>query len=370
MSNFRMHTFQVMNQPDTTFYANGNQQIRVLIQVLKVNRINGIDQRVPLTQSERNSIQIVEFSENLHATLPAQWLMDNNRNQYDQGLIRTTGFIPNEDNAIRIDNLDNRGYGCQEEQIVTSDADDLERNNQPEIFERFIRSSQTGTRQLMARMTMELANGQTIPITTNMRTPDHIFHSFIHLNAIPPHVVHVNELGESYRSIFDETTGEGDKHIGTTRQIMYHWTWRLPNNLRILSFSPIQRGNPLPSGDPIRYNDRRQFFTHVVGEYILNNQPTAFLTQGRFLSNTPMHPSGRVFDDTCRRNDTTLQSTVSPPANGFHALLLHIRGCFMSPPTIQFRNNTDIEIVDNFGNRHRFRLTERDRGHRFQITRN
>ncbi|SFN35787.1 hypothetical protein [Xenorhabdus japonica] len=63
-------------------YANGNQQVKVAINIRK--QVDGVD--TPLTSAEKDSVTITARSSNPSASIYSGWSCDKSKNQYDEGV--------------------------------------------------------------------------------------------------------------------------------------------------------------------------------------------------------------------------------------------------------------------------------------------
>lgn len=73
-------------------YANGNHQCKLVIRILKQTSVDGAAwQAAPLSESEKSSLTVLPYANELRPQHAKGWYCDVNANQYAQGLWRRDG---------------------------------------------------------------------------------------------------------------------------------------------------------------------------------------------------------------------------------------------------------------------------------------
>ncbi|WP_039055444.1 hypothetical protein [Enterobacter sp. Bisph1] len=367
------------------FYANGNHQCHVQVMVMKQG-MNAQHQfvRVPLTQQERNSIAVANFSSSLNydaLPMPNNWASSRTRNEFDLGMISSSLFNPRsrwssnkhlENEAqeelsvspyVEVEDAchscaENDGSVASEHVTSLTEAGNLEidplNNNVPEIFNFYITSRATGNQRLMAKARLEVspigAGGQspiTITATTNMATGQNVFNSNILLIALNPVAVHPGDLWHTVQTIQDRrdnVTDSKNPDVHHQRIIMHRWAlpWRL-------------RAQRLVSGNQNR-------FFYELGN---THQSNRFLTRGRvFVVGTSTVNARDSMTGGCVWDH---RYNVSRARTEIIAEVIHVMGCSWTSP---MRAGThELSILDNYGTEHRFRITPEDTGRTLSISR-
>ncbi len=305
------------------FYANGNQQTKVEIEVLKEEYQNGIPVKVPLSPSESASITVVAFSSNLgQTTMPTDWFVDTQRNNYDMG-----SFSRMIEGAQEVDVLQAElSAGCGDTDAAPAGGARTQRNNVPDVFSRYIRSRRIGTERLMARMVLD--DGTVL--TTNMSTGEYNFTSSVTLNAITPLSIQVSQLTQATETKQDQvyTSFNPDLH-----QTITAYFWTLPAGLRAESI----------------IRSSTYFYNLGFDNGVAKDR---FLTKGRsFLPGTT---SANARDNVSGGCVQSYGYTMTVGSNQWAVSVLRTSGCsWTSSPNW---GTVTFTIVDNYGNTHRFKV--------------
>ncbi|MDC0833531.1 hypothetical protein POG22_11020 [Geitlerinema sp. CS-897] len=184
-------------------YYNGNQQVSVTVTAQKIVDGNYVD----LTPEEKNSIKVTERSENVNAPLPPGWHSDTEKNEYAEGAFSATSSVKERLDPIPI-NID----------FIKAD------DNSPNVAIRYLRTTETASRQFMATIVVA---GTTY--STNM--PD--FNQYISVSPSSPYQIQVSNLKLERDDAYNKEVSKG-QHIDID---VYYWT--LPSGLKVVrqSFS-------------------------------------------------------------------------------------------------------------------------------------
>ncbi|MBS9432773.1 hypothetical protein [Photorhabdus hainanensis] len=325
-----------IEKTDNRFYANGRHQCMVKISVLKQEYRNGNWEKLALSDSEKRSIQVAEFSDSLiydQLKMPLGWTTTSERNRYDLGLLKGTYsaniFVEQPEAHHAGDCCTNEGYQAAVRSV-------------PEVFYRYVSSDRTGTKQLIAKMTFEDTTGNRT-LTTNMSVGDEVFDSNIYLEAIAPYAINRVDLDERINTLFDKT--EHPTKSDTHHQTINLYTWTLPHHLRILEG-----------------NDRT-----VNNIYNLGKDPSddRFLTRGRVFKRGTSYVNAR--DNMGGGCVMDHSYTVTIPDTQLAAEVLHVTGC--SWTSGYYDGYHDVTIIDNYGCQHKFRISSVNIGRALSIAR-
>jgi hypothetical protein len=288
-------------------YANFNHQCPVEITVEKSVFNNGRWETVPLSSTERESITVTEFSNEINSPLPSRWAVDHSRNPHlDMGLWQGRSSFDREDFSDR-----NIGTGTET------------------IF-RFLRSSLPAQpKRLMAVITLD--NGE--KISTNYNRNDMVFNSSVTISPRPPLRIFAQNLINRNESLLI--------HNGSKYSVQVHGSfWSLPEGLRT---TDVTHGNGWNAG--IFLLSRRDFDITVHAVQPGTTQLTINQLQPHTVSSWPALDGRTV-----------------------HVQAADIRGVILYDDWQGNRNvwpvdrGTNITLIDNFGNSHAYTLL-RNGGH-------
>ncbi|PKF80106.1 hypothetical protein CW749_10505 [Vibrio sp. vnigr-6D03] len=323
-----------------SFYANGRHQCKVQISVLKQAFENGDYVKKPLTESEISSIKVAKFSADTNYDslgMPTEWTTTDVRDtKYNLGTMSDTRSASVSRRFLEESGVMFDAFPDAKALSLSADVKD-DNNNVPEVFERYVSGSLTGTEKLMAKMILENETDQTL--TTNMSVGENVYDSSINLTAIPPFSISSSSLDETIQTeqhqVYDEYKPDITQEIN-----VYFWT--LPNNLKIVE----------------RTGSQDSFY--ALGT---QNGDNSFLTRGRTFS-------GGTHDVNARDNmeGGCVQShayTVTVADTELSASALQVDGCSWTSDT--YSGTATIDIVDNYGSEHKFKVSPSDSGRSLTI---
>lgn len=367
--------FRISIATNGQFYANGNQQVRVRIDIRKIDLNTG--QRVPLSPEELASIRVVNRTDNLNETaLPQGWVMTDTSNDFTKSLSPRASTVKNEEDVIPIVNIHDiteyQGVSCcSSNQSYMDDKVEVYNNNVPQEVFRYITATTILTRELMAAMTLILPDGTKVPYTTNMQNSNGHFNEFITLEAIPPLFIAARDL------VVRELNFRHSNWIWTcgwyADQAITIRIWRLPNNIQIHRVEATEIPQ-LPSPVPQVSAANRRIFSvrqnrgwHDVLAENWTNVAT-FLAPG--ASTVDQDSFGarntgglrmciRVLDE---RGNNFSYSFLQVANNEFGAALLDVQNCAHSNTPNNAGGSMRHVIIDQFGNRHSFNIINNQRG--------
>ncbi|MHA1081251.1 hypothetical protein ACR9HU_23715 (plasmid) [Enterobacter ludwigii] len=282
-------------------YANFKHQCPVEITVEKSVFNNGRWETVPLSSTERESITVTEFSNEINSPLPSGWAVDDSRNPHlDMGLWQGRS-------SFNMEDFSHQNIGTDTETIF-----------------RFLRSSLPAQpKRLMAVITLD--NGE--KITTNYNRNDMVFNSSVTISPRPPLSIFAENLINRNESLLI--------HNGSKYSVQVHGSfWSLPEGLRT---TDVTYGNGWNSG--IFLLSRRDFdiTVHVVQPGIIR------------LTVNQLQPH-------------TVSSWPELNGRTVHVQAADIRGVILYDNWQGNRNawpvdrGTNITLIDNFGNSHAYTL--------------
>ncbi|APJ04351.1 hypothetical protein [Silvanigrella aquatica] len=131
-STINLDVFRIEIIGDSRMYANGNQQCKVEIQARKLvyNAVTSQWEKKDLSNNEKNSIKVVSYSSNLNSSIPTGWYCDNDKNEFDQGII-----------SSRMESDVDSEIANIETQFDTSSSENRSDNRSFEVINRYIRCS-------------------------------------------------------------------------------------------------------------------------------------------------------------------------------------------------------------------------------------
>ncbi len=195
-------------------YANGKQQCKVLIKILKqVSRDDGFSwQTAPLSDSEKASVTVLPYSNELRPAQASGWDWDTEPNQYDEGLWRGTGSVG----------------------LTGSSETKAEGTNIPtEVIYRYMRFNGKEARIQPTRFMASITLGDGTQYSTHMQKEgEPALESSIIITPQSPYSLRVNDLTHTRQDAFTNAD------VGVD---IYYWT--LPGGLRILGESFSGQGN-------------------------------------------------------------------------------------------------------------------------------
>jgi hypothetical protein len=189
-------------------YANGNQQRRVLIKILQQTSYDGGAswQKTPLSDSERASLTVLPYSDNLRPSQAQGWYSDDEPNEYQEGLWRSGASI--------------EGASAADTEAPVADSEE-------EIY-RYMRfdgdQAPIEPTRFMASITLDDGTRY----STHMDNADGVFESSIVIRPQEPYFLRVGDLTQNVQRAY---TVPGD----IANVDAYYWT--LPNGLRLVKES-------------------------------------------------------------------------------------------------------------------------------------
>lgn len=377
--NSQINSF-IIEEISNRFYANGRHQCQIRISVLKQRRTSSGLIKVPLTNNEIASLRPVERSSSLESKnlkLPNGWTSTNKRNQYNLGLINSSYSQPIQHWASD-SKMDTSVYKQFDEIATTQtteyltaeyikndieEPDDnneqaleyrtynilsLNDNNVADVFDFYISSDITGSKQIMATLELGLIddNGNSVGtqiITTNMSDNcNNIFNSFISLEAITPFTI--PNITPTLITVQDrkESVTKSDIH----HQMITRYTWPLPFNLYSVS----------------RYEVYGTSWFYNLGN---TSSDDRFLTRGRYLALGYSQLNARDQMNGGCVWDFTYSATISD--REISAEVLCVKGC--SWTTSLNTGYYELTMIDNYGNGHRFKISPQEGGKTLQLAR-
>lgn len=216
MANQKLKSFTITvggGASSNAFYANGNQQCKVTIDILKQSYSNNSWVKTDLTQEEINSLTVMTYSDQLYPNppLPAGWSCDRDKNVYTEGLRGST-------------------YAAMEEPSDAELAVQASTTNEvPQTFYRYMRADRTGNQKFMACVTLYTDAGP-VRYSTHFDNGDERYESSIIIDPQPAYTLRLSQLSASKNSVYH--CGDKDNEINVDT---YYWT--LPSGVWILSES-------------------------------------------------------------------------------------------------------------------------------------
>ncbi|MDE9464564.1 hypothetical protein [Xenorhabdus bovienii] len=196
-------------------YANGNQQVKVAINIRK--QVDGLD--MPLTPEEKESVTIVALSTNVNAPIYAGWSCDKTKNEYDEGLRGEKGGQYAEDNLTYLNNQQKQG--------------EERKSAGPETIYRYLRAAANAS-EAMEFMAVVTIDGE--KFTTNMDPHRQI----LIVTPYLPYEIKTNELSLKRDDAFNFQYAPW-KMVDVD---IYYWT--LPSSL-IIMYQTLVGGKPVLS---------------------------------------------------------------------------------------------------------------------------
>ncbi len=195
LSEFRI-TVGTGGNSTNALYANGNQQCKVIIEILKVSFIDGAWKKTNLTPAEVNSLTVMTYSDQLFPSppLPNGWFCATQPNEYTEGLRGSTYSSP--------------------APALANDA--------AQIFERYMRADRPGPQRFMACVTLD---GNT-RYSTHFNSGDERYESSITIDPVPAYALKVSQLKADSYDIYH--CGDKDNEINVKA-----YNWALPGGLTI-----------------------------------------------------------------------------------------------------------------------------------------
>ncbi|WP_257458080.1 hypothetical protein [Archangium lipolyticum] len=303
------------------FYANGNQQTRVDIEVMKCTYKNGIPVKVPLSKAEKNSITVVAYSSNINQkAMPKSWFVDKQRNNFDMGTYSGARMLKS---ASQVDTLQPDIMSCCEPPNA-AELRALKQNEVPDVFRRFIRANRISTEKLMARMVLD--DGTVL--TTNMSTGKHKFTSSVTLVAITPLSIPVSQLTSATEIKQDQKYTDYNPDIHQTLTAHY---WSLPAGLRAESIT------------------RNAVFFYGLG---VDNGVADDRVLTRGIAFPPGTHNANVRDAVSGGCVQSFDYTMNVAPNQWAVAVLKITGCSWTSPYVT--GTVTFTVTDNYGNTHRY----------------
>jgi hypothetical protein len=188
------------NGQDSTseLYANNRHQCKVTVEVIADEEgADGIWRPVPLKPEEEASITVTRYSANLNEPLPRGWSCDAIKNIYDTGLRA-------------------RSPSLAQEQPLQEQHQAIALPAHIETFDRFMRFDSSTPIEYQRFMARIVINGKVY--TTNYRSGEDQFDSWVSITPVRPYVLKVDDLNLTV-----------DEHaysdLGTQTDIdVYYWT--------------------------------------------------------------------------------------------------------------------------------------------------
>ncbi|ANI31133.1 hypothetical protein PL78_15060 [Yersinia entomophaga] len=308
MNNVNISQFTITLPGSNQFYANGRQQMPVLITIQKQEFSGSGWNNVDLNDEEKRSVTVREINRD---NLPVGWDVDQAPNGYSQGI---------------------RGLSYEE---MDREIDNNTERSGPEPFAgatrifRYLRSNQrVETRIFMAAVTIQFRDAnnqlQRRVITTSFNADGMVFSSSISLLPVPP----LRILASALNRDVDIGHSRSDSKGHWAQVDVYYWT--LPSGVRVHSDTAFNSGNTT-----------------------LRNNLRIFFDSGRYTSGW------------MARNRTSLR--VNEIRSDNSSALVNLRHGHGDIRAINYYNNRNnqniiingqvsVDIIDNFGNLHQFSL--------------
>lgn len=201
-------------------YANGNQQCKVFIRVLKEVRAdkNSSWQVAPLSAKEIESLTVLPYSNELEPTQATGWTCDPAAStEFDEGLWRG-----------------NASVGLRGSTSTTS----VGANTAIEEFYRYMRFNPKQSPPVPIQPTTFMAcitlDDQKRKVTTHFNNGDRQYESSITITPQRPYALHVNDLMSSPRDAYSAEDGKVKVKI---------YYWALPAGVRIVRENFSNQGN-------------------------------------------------------------------------------------------------------------------------------
>ncbi|CAI0813483.1 Uncharacterised protein [Serratia quinivorans] len=304
MNNVMISQFTISLPNGSQFYANGRQQIPVLITIQKQEFIQSVGWRnVDLNNEERGSVTVREINQ---STMPSGWSVDTLPNEFTKGI---------------------RGLSVDENRENLKPPLPTPYAGAERIF-RYLRSSVINTRIFMAEVTMQYRDDnnqiQRRVITTSFNEDGIIFSSNITLRPLQPLRFLASELN------LDTDIGHSrSDYKGHWAEVMVYY-WTLPSGVRVHSDSVSNVGGTLT-----RNSLRVCFDSNLrTAGWMARNRTTLRVNQIRTNNSSALV--------NLRNGHGDIRGFIY--YNNYHQQNVHING------------QVFIDIIDNFGNDHHFTL--------------
>ncbi|AZE93144.1 hypothetical protein C4J96_1010 [Pseudomonas orientalis] len=305
-------------------YANGNHQCEVYIEVVKqVRTKDNTWISAALTDKERSSVAIVEWSEQDSDELPRGWFCDEQRNEYDLGL------------------------WAKDPVSKVSGVVKAERASDPHVerIRRYLRcetGQAMGPLRFMARIVID---GKIY--TTHFSESEVVFESSITIDSVHPYYLGVEDLEESVGSSAFFAYNSSGMFLGNV-----YYYWPVKPGLKFVKNSGF--------GDPLGLPGDGDAFDSALSQGI-SSGGVGFRFRAGTLTNK------NQVDDTLKIKEV-YQGAELPDADApvkFDKEKTIMRAVWFASNTLddpEHQQRKPWKLLDNFGTEHTFTLAGDDKG--------